>query len=430
MYFDDGIIKIQVKGALTMNYPYRYRHLSQRLQHLFAHFPCVIVVGARQVGKSTLLTHLFPQASHVLLDPIQDVLNIRRDPDLFLNNCSFPIIFDEVQYVPELVPALKRFIDKNKYPGQFLLTGSQQWGVLNTISESLAGRAIIITLDGFSLAEISDAKINEPWLLRWLENPEGFLSQPTNRLSLPYSLYETLWRGFLPEATFLPKDVIADFHASYQSTYIERDIRLLTDVSDLAQFGRFVRLAAALTAQEINYSELGRDIGVTPQTVKRWLTTLSQTFEWFEVPAYSNNLIKRISEKSKGYFADPGQVCYSQMISSPEGISVHPLWGALFENAVVSELRKQANLIPTPPHFYHWRLHSGAEVDLILERDGKLYPIEIKATSKPTSSDAKNITTFRKHYTHLNVQKGLIIAPSENRYPVTDQDWVIPWDIL
>jgi uncharacterized protein len=413
-----------------MEYSYRHRDLSKRLKHLFAHFPCVIVVGARQVGKSTLLTHLFPQANHVLLDPVVDVQNIRRDPDLFLNNSKFPIIFDEIQYVPELVPALKRFIDKNKHPEQFLLTGSQQWGVLNTISESLAGRAIIITLDGFSLAEAANATIHKPWLLNWLENPDKFLSQPSNRIHLPYSIYETLWRGALPEANFLPKDVIADFHASYQRTYIERDIRMLANVSDLASFGRFVRLAAALTVQEVNYSELGRDIGITPQTAKRWLTTLLQTFEWFEIPAYSSNHIKRISEKPKGYFADTGQVCYSQMISSPEAIAAHPLWGALFENAVVSELRKQASLIATPPQFYHWRLHSGAEIDLILERDGKFYPIEIKAKSKVTTNDASNIKAFRKFYPHLNVQKGLIIAPCESRYPVTENDWAIPWDCL
>lgn len=413
-----------------MTHTYRHRELSTRLAHLFAHFPCIIVVGARQVGKSTLLTHLFPQAQHVLLDPIQDIHNIRRDPDLFLNHAKPPIIFDEIQYAPELVPALKRFIDKNKRPGLFLLTGSQQWGVLNTIAESLAGRAVIVTLDGFSLTEIASATRQQPWLLRWLENTDEVISTPIERLALPYVLPEILWRGGLPEANFLPQDLIADFHASYQRTYIERDIRLLADVADLAQFGRFVRLIAAFTAQEINYSELGRDIGITPQTAKRWLTTLTQTFEWFDIPAYSNNPIKRISEKPKGYFADTGQVCYSQMISSPNAIVTHPLWGALFETAVVSELRKQANLIPTPPQFYHWRLYSGAEVDLILERNGKIYPIEIKAKSRVTASDARNMQTFRQHHQHLNVQKGLILAPTENRYPVTEDTWAMPWDAL
>ncbi len=413
-----------------MKHGYRHRDLSERIKHLFQHFSCVIVVGARQVGKSTLLTHLFPEANHILLDPVQDVQNIRQDPDLFLNNAKLPVIFDEVQYAPELIPALKRFIDKHKQAKQFLLTGSQQWGVLTTIAESLAGRAVIVTMDGFSLAETADIASTQPWLLQWLDNPDQLLSQNLKRLPLPNSLYETLWRGTLPEANLLPKDVISDFHMAYQRTYIERDIRLLADISDLAQFGRFVRLATALTAQEINYSQLGRDIGITSQTAKRWLTTLSQTFEWFEIPAYSNNPIKRISEKPKGYFNDTGQVCYSQRISSPDAVPDHPLWGALFENAVVSELRKQASLIPTPPQFYHWRLYSGAEIDLILERDGKFYPIEIKAKSKINSNDAKHIKTFRKLYPHLNVQKGLIIAPTENNYAVTTDDWAIPWDVM
>ena len=415
---------------------YIHRLLSNRIRRLFEHFSCIVVLGARQVGKSTLLTHLFPEASCVVFDPIQDIQNARSDPDLFLDNHAAPLILDEVQYAPELIPALKRYIDNNKQPGQYLLTGSQQWGVLKEVAESLAGRAVIINLEGFSLVEVAmsrskDLRFKEykPWLQRWLENPEAFLSQPATRLNLPFSLYETLWRGFLPEACFLDLDLIPDFHASYQRTYIERDIRLMADISDLQQFGRFVRLVAALTAQEINYSEIGRDIGITPQTAKRWLSILMQAFEWFEIPAFSNNAIKKVSEKPKGYFADTGQVCFAQMISSPQAIAAHPLWGALFENAVIGDLRKQSLLMPTPPYMYYWRIHSGSEVDLILERDGVFYPIEIKATSRPSSRDANGIKSFRKNYPHLNIQKGLIIAPATEKYPVTEMDYVIPWDL-
>lgn len=189
----------------------------------------------------------------------------------------------------------------------------------------------------------------KPWLERWLEDPESFISKKQKRLDLPYTLYEQLWRGFLPEARFLNLDVIADFHFSYQSTYIEKDIRLLAEVSDFQLFSRFVRLAAALTAQEINYSQLGREIGLTPQTAKRWLNLLVQTFEWFEVPAFSNNAVKKVSARSKGYFADTGQVCLSQMISTKDAIASHPLKGAIFENAVVAEIRKQCFNMSTPP---------------------------------------------------------------------------------
>jgi uncharacterized protein len=328
-----------------------------------------------------------------------------------------------------LVPVLKRYIDESKKTSQYILTGSQQWGILKQISESLAGRAVITHLEEFSLAELAKTPPTLTWLQRWLNNPDVFLSKRSFRLDLENTIFEQLYRGFLPEAQFLDLDLISDFHYSYQSTYIEKDIRLLADVSDLQLFSKFTRLIAALTAQEINYSQLGRKIGLTPQTAKRWLNLLIQTFEWFEIPAFSNNNIKKVSLKSKGYFADTGQVCFSQMISTKETIGSHPLWGALFETAVVSEIRKLCTLLPMPPRMYHFRSHSGSESDLILERDGKFYPIEIKAKTRPTKSDARGIQAFRKTHSNLNIQKGLIIAPAQEAFALTENDTVIPWDI-
>lgn len=412
------------------NSTYITRAITPRLLKLFQHFSCIAILGARQVGKSTLLAHTFPSLTTVVFDPVQDIQNARQDPDLFLRNNPPPLILDEVQYAPELIPALKRHIDANKLAGQYLLTGSQQWGVLKQIAESLAGRAILLTMEGFSLAEIARADLKKSWLERWLDNPEQLLKTPINRLPLPHTLNEQLWRGFLPEANTIPIEFIPDFQSSYQRTYIERDIRLQAEVSDLQQFSRFVRLTAALTAQEINYSELGRDIGVTPQTAKRWLALLQQAFEWFEIPAYANNSIKKVSAKPKGYFADSGQVCFSQMISSPQAISSHPLSGALFETAVVSELRKQTLTMSTPPQMYHWRAYSGAECDLILERDGKFFPIEIKLNSQPKLRDVRGIEAFRRHHPTLNIQPGLIIAPAESKFALTTLDYVIPWDII
>lgn len=408
---------------------YIERLLSSKIRKLFDNFPCVVLLGARQVGKSTLLNHLFPNISSIVFDPVHDIQNARKDPELFLENHPPPLILDEIQFAPELVPVLKRRIDKNKQPGMYLLTGSQQWGVMKGIAESLAGRAVITHLDGFCLRELSENTLKISWLERWLTDPDKFIKEKSTRLTKLKPLVEQLWRGFLPEAQFLDLDLITDFHFSYQSTYIEKDIRLLAELSNLQQFSRFVRLTAALTAQEINYSYLGREIGLTPQTAKRWLDLLVQTFEWFEIPAYSNNSVKKVSLKSKGYFADTGQVCFSQMISSMHAITSHPLWGALFENAVISEIRKLSLLIPTPPRLYHWRLHSGAECDLIMERDGKFYPIEIKAKSRPVKKDASGIDSFRRLHPNLNIQRGLIIAPTEEMWALTDLDWVIPWDL-
>jgi len=415
--------------TMSNEYPYIPRFISKRIDKLFQNFSCVIVTGARQVGKSTLLQHLYPNIPCIVFDPVHDIQNARSDPELFLNNNPPPLILDEIQYAPELVSVLKRRIDQAKKARQYILTGSQQWGVLKQVAESLAGRAVLSHLEGFSLGEIATTQPSSSWLERWLTDPESFLRKRHSRLDIHRTLYEQLWRGFLPEAHFLDIDLIPDFHYSYQSTYIEKDIRLLADISDLQQFGRFVRLAAALTAQEINYSYLGREIGLTPQTAKRWLNLLTQTFEWFEIPAYSNNAVKKVSLKPKGYFADTGQVCFSQMISTKDALGGHPLWGAIFENAVVNEIRKQCYFLPTPPRMYHWRIHSGPECDCILERDGKFYPVEIKAKTRPTSRDAKGIQAFRKYHPNLNIQKGLVIAPAEEIYAITENDVVIPWDI-
>ncbi len=409
---------------------YLPRTLTARLERLVATFPVVVVSGARQVGKSTLLRHtLGRRFSMVVFDPVADVEGAREDPDLFLRSRTPPVILDEIQYVPQLVAAIKRRIDKDRTPGQYVLTGSHQWGVMRSLSESLAGRAVFLDLEGFSLAEAAGRGLDPPWLGAWLTDPEGFLGRPIRRLPAPFPVFEQVWRGSLPEARFLPADVLPDFFAAYQRTYIERDVRLMADVSDWYTFGRFVRLVAALTAQEINHSQLGRELGVTPQTAQRWLGILRATFQWHEVPAFTGNVIKRVSRRPKGYLADTGIACALQAIPSPEVLGGHPLWGALFETAVVGDIRKQCAALPTRPNLYHWRSHGGAEVDLVLEWGGRYYPIEIKAKSHPTARDASGLRAFRSAHPHLSIAPGLIIAPSETAYPVTENDHVIPWDV-
>ncbi len=409
---------------------YLPRIITQRLKKLVDSFPAVVVSGARQVGKSTLLQHLYSdRAEIVVFDPVIDVENARQDPELFLDNHRTPLVLDEIQYAPELIASIKRRIDKDRRPGQYIMTGSQQWGVLSSIAESLAGRAVFLDLEGFCLAEIARSIAPRPWLASWLDDPRTFVDSPPPRLSLPQTLYEQLWRGGLPQATFLDLDLLPDFFAAYQRTYIERDVRLLADVSDWQLFGRFLHLAAALTAREINHSQLGRELGITPQTAHRWLDLLKATFQWFSVPAYAASAIKRISRKPKGYIADTGFACHAQAISTPGAIGGHPLRGALFETAVVAEIRKQCATLSPPPIPYHWRTNGGAEVDLILERDSVFYPIEIKSKSNPGRRDTTGITAFRKTYPALRIEKGLVIAPTQTVRRISDHDYAIPWDL-
>ncbi|MDM8536102.1 DUF4143 domain-containing protein [Desulfobacterales bacterium HSG17] len=411
---------------------YHERILTDRLNRLSSVFPVVVISGARQVGKSTLLANtLGKKMDTVVFDPVIDVENARLDPELFLNNRRSPVILDEIQYAPELVSAIKRRVDINRStPGQYILTGSQQWGVLRSIAESLAGRAVFLDLDGFSLAEISHEKRQSPWLDKWIEDSQAFIKSFSGRHLTNITLYEQLWRGFLPEAQFIPLDTIPDFYAAYQRTYIERDARLFADVSDWQLFGRFLRLMAAMTAQEINYSQIGRELGLTPQTARRWLDIFKATFQWFELEPFSGNAVKKVSSKPKGYISDTGLACAAQAISSPMAIGGHPLWGALFETAAVAEIRKQCSFLSPSPRMYHWRTYGGAEVDIVIEYNGRFYPIEVKAGTNPSRRDTSGISSFRKRYPEIAVENGLVLAPVERIIPLSENDYAVPWDVI
>lgn len=409
---------------------YVARFLTQRLEFLFRHFPVVVVSGARQVGKSTLLGEVFGHRMEaVVFDPVQDIGNARKDPDLFLDNHPAPVILDEIQYVPELVAALKRRVDRDRRPGLYLVTGSQQWHVLRNMAESLAGRATFLDMEGFCLGELAGADPGAAWLRAWLEDPPGFLRRDWKTLPLPYGPAEVVWRGSLPEATSLPREVLPDFWSSYFRTYVERDVRLLAEVTDWHAFGDFVRLAAALTGQEIHSAQLGRELGISHQTARRWLDMLAGTFQWFEVPAYSGNAIKRVSGKPKGYLADTGLACWAQAIGTPVVLGGHPLWGHLFETFIAAELRKQAALLAPAPKIHHWRSAGGAEVDFLLEAGGRFHPIEVKAKTRISRADARGIRAFRDAYPHLDVAPGLVIAPCERLERISETDFALPWNL-
>jgi predicted AAA+ superfamily ATPase len=407
---------------------YKQRIITKQLKKLTENFPVVVVSGARQVGKSTLLQHTFPDIETVVFDPVTDVGAAKADPDIFLDNHPAPLILDEIQYAPTLTAAIKRRVDKIGHkPFQYILTGSQQWAVMKNLSESLAGRAIFIDLAGFCLSEISGQIPEQSWLQRWITEPNDLVNNPPSRLKLNRTVYEQIWRGWLPKTDSIDLDLIQPYYRSYMQTYLERDVRMVSDLTALQDLSKFTQLVSALTAQEVNYSHLGRDIGITPQTARRWLSILSATFQWFEIQAYSGNTLKRISNKPKGYIADTGLACMLNMISSHNALGGHPMTGALFETAVVGEIRKLSNTLQ-PLGMYHWRSHGASEVDLILEQNGVLFPIKIKLTSNPTKKDVKGITAFRKTYPNLKIAPGLVICPCEKFVKISENDYALPWD--
>ena len=392
------------------------------------HFPAIMVNGARQVGKSTLLKHLLPSADHITFDATVDINNARHDPDLFINGLKLPTILDEIQFAPEVLSSIKRKIDQHKKAGLYFLTGSQNFAVMRHVSESLAGRIAILTLNPLSLSELVGRSYC--WVNDFLQDPMTFLTKKSVPLlnDYPSSLLELLWRGMYPGLVTMPGDLIQDSLDSYFKTYVERDVRIISDISNLQEFSRFTALLSNFTGQEINYSQLGRDINITPQTAKRWVDILISSYQWISIPAYSSNTIKRISNKPKGYMSDTGMACYLMHIGSIESLRSHPKLGAIFESFVVQDILKQLVIAEGKPSVYHWRAHSGAEVDLIIEVNNQYFPIEIKYKSHPTKKDARGIQAFKETYPKLNVGPGIIVAPSESIYAVAKDCYVVPVD--
>ena len=412
---------------------YRQRHIEQRLSRLRGAVPVVLVIGARQSGKSTLLRHVAPEVPRVVFDPVIDVGNAREDPELFLDQYRTPLILDEVQYVPDLLAVIKRRADEDATPGQYLLTGSMNLMLLRSVSESMAGRVAVLDLPFLSLGErCGQAATDTVWAgdlfaadplirLRRRERLPARESEPT--------LASRIWRGGFPRHLDHADEVLPDLFSSYVRTYVERDVRRIAAVEDAAVFTRFVGLCAAHTGQEINHSQLGRELGITYHTSQRWLAILQATFQWQEVPPFSANPVKRASKRPKGYFADTGLAAWTQRISSPEALLAYPMLGALFETHVVLDLLKQSQAMRQSPRAHHWRLHSGAEVDLILERDGMLIAIEAKSSSRVTRADTRGIRAFRASHPRLKHGPGIVVAAIREVTLLGDDIIAVPYDL-
>ncbi|MCK6530920.1 ATP-binding protein [Myxococcota bacterium] len=408
---------------------YLPRHIEARLARLAAAFPVVLVTGARQVGKSTLVARLFGDGARTFVfDALGDLTGARQDPEFFLEQHPPRLILDEIQYAPELLPGIKRRVDRDRAPGQYVLTGSQSFGLMKQVAESLAGRVGIVDLEPMTARERRGAGGERTWLEDWLADPEAFTARPPDRAAKG-DLFRSLWRGGFPGVIGLDDDLVQDWCSSYTRTYVERDVRAHADVRDLAQFRRFFALCAALTAQEVNRSQLGRDVDVVPQTAERWLSLLRATFLWNEVPPWSGNTVKRLSQRPKGYLGDTGLAAFLQVVTSPRALEASPALGALFETAVVHDVRRMASSLTARPAIHHWRTHAGAEVDLVLERDGELWPVEVKCSASPGRRHEAGLRAFRESYPHRKVRRGLLIAAVPEVRALSRETTVVPWDL-
>lgn len=404
---------------------YYSRLLEDKIKRAAQYFKIVLLTGARQVGKSTLLKHVFPDYPHIVFDPIIDLWQARQDPELFIKNTKTPVIFDEIQYCTEILPVLKRVIDETDEKGQYLLTGSQHFNMLKEVAESLAGRVSIIEFPGLTPYEYHE--VHDNWLTILFKSPKQIHEYFQGVLPLDHSLYEWILRGNLPEAIQLPFDLVSQYYASYLKTYLDRDIRSLENIRDLSSFERFLALISALTAQEIHYTQLGRELGIVPATAHRWLQTIIQGYQWFELMPFYKNTIKRLSKKPKGHISNTGLACHLLGIGSAEALSRHPMLGHLFESFCISMIQALSQALDYPAKNYYFRTHNGAEVDLILERDGLVYPIEIKCKSQVSRSDVSGIQAFMDTYPNETIPLALILHAGTECYYVTDKILALPW---
>lgn len=357
------------------------------LHHYTRAFPCVLVTGARQVGKSTLLRHHLPEGMEYLtLDSLKTAAEAKEDPEGFLEQHPAPLCIDEIQYVPELLRAIKARVDADRHAGMYWLTGSQRFHLMQGGSESLAGRIGIFELHGLSQREAAGmGGQNAP--LFTLENLPALAEHAP--LCDRSALIRRMHRGGYPELLTNAELTEDAFFSAYVQTYIERDVQALTQVADNNAFFRLMRSAAARTGQQVNYSTMGVDAGVTSKTAKAWLRLLETSGIITMVEPYSAATSKRLVKSPKMYFMDTGLACWLQGLDSPEALARSPFLGAMAETWAFGQLWRNSTDKGKRPRICYYRDSKGAEVDFLLENGGKLTPVEVKLSTAPTIADLK-----------------------------------------
>lgn len=347
------------------------RQIENQLRHLAEIYPVVTITGPRQSGKTTLAKALFPRHKYVSLENFDIRQMAQADPKGFLKSFSAPVIFDEIQRVPELLSYIQTIVDENKQNGQYILTGSHQPLLGESVTQSLAGRTGILRLLPFSISELNAAGIE-------LERDQY------------------LYQGFMPRLYDTGLDA-KNLYRDYFATYVEKDLRLLLNVKDLNAFETFIKMLAGRVGQLINLSALSNDIGVSSQTLSQWLSVLEASFIIFRLPCYFENFGKRLVKSQKLYFTEPGLAAWLLGINSPEQISRDPLFGGLFENMVVAEALKCRLNFGEMPELYFLRDSQGLEADLVFRMShDRLIPIEIKGGITWNKNFGKNLLKLRK----------------------------------
>ncbi len=395
-----------------MSTGYIHRTIEPIILRAVKEFPVTVLTGPRQSGKTTLLKRLFGgQYRYVSLEAPDVRMAATGDPRGFMGIYPPPVIFDEAQYVPELLPYIKEKIDAaREKPGQYIITGSQNLLLLARVTESLAGRAAILRLLPLTWREAEGRPQKPlPWERTGAEAAETQVSTQT--------LWHRFLRGGYPELVAHPKRDAYLWHSAYVQTYLERDVRTLRQIGDLTQFQSFLRALASRSAQLLQLSDLSRDLGVAVNTTRAWLSVLEATHQVMVLRPYFANVGKRLVKTPKVYFTDVGTLCYLAGLKDPAHAASGPMGGAILETAVITEIYKTLVHRGTDPQMYFWRTSSGTEVDALIESDQRLVPIEIKLSSTPRPAMASGIKAFLDDFRD-RAAPGYVVHTGDIRLPM------------
>lgn len=401
---------------------YIKRSLEKVVSEVTKEYPVVLVTGPRQVGKTTMLQKLMEgtERDYVSLDDLNERSLAKNDPELFLQLHKPPILIDEVQYAPELFTYIKIHVDKSHNPGDFWLTGSQVFKLMHGVQESLAGRVAVLSLTSLSQAEMCEAQM-EPFTidLESLGN-RGKARKPADTRGI----YDRIFRGSMPAIVSGQNSNNQIFYSSYLATYIERDVKELSDAIDSLKFLQFITAVAARCGQMLNVADIARDADINQKQAKDWLGILETLGIIFYLHPYSNNLLKRLVKTPKLYFYDTGLICYLTKWSSADTLESGAMNGAILENYVVAEIRKTYLNSGKEPFMYYYRDKDAKEIDIVLEHDGVLNPIEIKKSSNPGPELVKVFSLLDKSSTPRS--KGAVMCMKPELSAIDRENYIVP----